>query len=179
MNREIATLGGGCFWCLEAVFLDVDGVLAVESGYAGGHVIDPTYEAVCDGGTGHAEVVQVEFDADAISYRELLEIFFAIHDPTTRDRQGNDIGSQYRSVIFTHSQQQAAEARALIADLDARRLWPAPIVTEVEAISNYSTAEPYHQRYFEQHPNQGYCAMIVAPKLAKFRKQFAHRLRGR
>jgi peptide-methionine (S)-S-oxide reductase len=176
-GMEIATLGGGCFWCVEAVFLDVRGVTAVESGYAGGHVVDPTYEQICDGDTGHAEVVRIQFDPKQISYRDVLGIFFAVHDPTTPDRQGNDVGPQYRSVVFTHSDEQARIARELIAELTRAQVWSAPIVTEVTALSNYSTAEAYHQRYFERNPNQGYCAFVVAPKVAKFRKQFAERLK--
>jgi peptide-methionine (S)-S-oxide reductase len=178
MATEIATLGGGCFWCTEAVFTQVRGVTAVESGYAGGHVQAPTYEQVCAGNTGHAEVIRIEFDPAQIAYRDVLGIFFAVHDPTTPDRQGNDIGPQYRSIIFTHGEQQARDAGALIAELEAERVFPAPIVTAVEPISTYSRAEPYHQRYFENHPGQGYCAVVVAPKVAKFRQQFRERLVG-
>jgi peptide-methionine (S)-S-oxide reductase len=178
MNRQVAVLGGGCFWCLEAVFLDLKGVLAVESGYAGGHVPDPSYEQVCEGTTGHAEVVRIEFDADAIAYPDVLGVFFAIHDPTTRDRQGNDIGPQYRSAIFTLDDGQALLARGTIERLERERLFRAPIVTEVTPLTNYFRAEAYHQRYFENHPHQGYCAMVVAPKVAKFRKQFLSRLKA-
>ncbi|HVL59682.1 MAG TPA: peptide-methionine (S)-S-oxide reductase MsrA [Burkholderiaceae bacterium] len=177
MNRQFATLGGGCFWCLEAVYRRVQGVLSVESGYAGGHVRNPTYEQVCAGNTGHAEVVRIEFDADSIGYRELLEIFFAIHDPTTPNQQGNDTGPQYRSAIFYEDDAQQREAQQLIDALERQKIWRHPIVTEVVPLSNYSAAEAYHQRYFENHPNQGYCMMVVGPKVAKYRRQFANRLR--
>lgn len=174
-TTQAITLGGGCFWCLEAVYLDVDGVLAVEPGYAQGHVVSPSYEQVCEGDTGHVEVVRVAFDAGRIGLREILEIFFAVHDPTTRDRQGNDIGPQYRSGIYLHDAAQepmAREVRAAANDaLDGR------VVTEIEPLRNYSTAEAYHHRYYEQHPNQGYCAFVVAPKLAKFRRTFAARVK--
>jgi peptide-methionine (S)-S-oxide reductase len=177
MTIETATLGGGCFWCLEAVYLDLDGVTAVESGYAGGDVPDPSYEQVCGGETGHAEVVRVSFDTGRISYREILQVFFAIHDPTTPDRQGNDVGTQYRSVIFTHSDAQAAAARAMIDDLERQRVFDDPIVTEVAPVPEYWPAEAYHQRYFARNPYQGYCMVVVGPKVAKFRRQFASRLR--
>lgn len=177
MTIETTTLGGGCFWCLEAVYLDLDGVTAVESGYAGGHVPDPGYEQVCGGDTGHAEVVRVSFDTDRIGFREILQVFFAIHDPTTPNRQGNDVGTQYRSVIFTHSDAQAAAARAMIDDLERQRVFDDPIVTEVAPVPEYWPAEAYHQRYFARNPYQGYCMMVVGPKVAKFRKQFAGRLR--
>jgi peptide-methionine (S)-S-oxide reductase len=178
--NEVATLGGGCFWCLEAVFLDVEGVTAVESGYAGGHVDAPSYEAVCNGETGHAEVVNLTFDPAVIGYREILEIFFATHDPTQLNRQGNDVGTQYRSVIFTHSVEQACIATAMRDELAARRLYDAPIVTQIEPLArNYWTAEAYHQNYFANHPAQGYCAFVIAPKVAKFRQRFAHRLKSR
>ena len=176
-SPETITLGGGCFWCLEAVFLDVDGVLSVESGYSNGHVVNPSYEQVCTGDTGHAEVVNVEFDAQRISLREILEIFFVIHDPTTLNRQGNDVGTQYRSGIYTHDEEQARIAREVIAELEASRIHRSPVVTEVLPVANYWRAEVYHQRYFENHPNQGYCAFVVAPKLEKFRKSFAARRR--
>ena len=179
MNRQVAVLGGGCFWCVEAVFNDLKGVLKAESGYAGGHVTNPTYEEVCNGRTGHAEVVSVEFDADQLSFRDVLGVFFSIHDPTTPDRQGNDVGPQYRSVIFHTSDEQAREAREFIAALDREKVFRDPIVTEVTALSNYSTAEAYHQRYFAQHPGQGYCAVVIAPKMAKFRKQYAARLKAK
>jgi peptide-methionine (S)-S-oxide reductase len=176
---ETATLGGGCFWCLEAVYLRVDGVTAVESGYAGGQTLNPTYEQVCDGATGHAEVVKVDFDPAKISYREILDIFFAIHDPTQLNRQGNDVGTQYRSVIFTHSPQQAEIAEQAIREVTAEGVYDGKIVTQVLPLDgNYFPAEAYHQNYFEQHPNQGYCAFVVAPKVAKFRQKFAHRLKA-
>jgi peptide-methionine (S)-S-oxide reductase len=171
---EIATLAGGCFWCLEAVYLDVDGVLSVESGYSNGHVPNPTYEQVCRGDTGHAEVVRIGFDPERIGFRELLEIFFVIHDPTTLNRQGNDVGSQYRSGIYTHNAQQERIAREVIAELHAAGT---NAVTELAPERDYYPAESYHQRYFERHPDQGYCAFVVAPKLAKFRKTFAARRR--
>ena len=175
---ETATLGGGCFWCLEAVYLGVDGVGSVESGYAGGTVPRPTYEQVCDGHTGHAEVVKVEFDPSKISYKEILEIFFAIHDPTQLNRQGNDVGTQYRSAIFTHSDAQRDTALQVIREIAAEGLYDGQIVTQVLPLDgNYYPAEDYHQNYFAQHPDQGYCSFVVAPKVAKFRKKFAHRLK--
>jgi peptide-methionine (S)-S-oxide reductase len=179
MNRQVAVLGGGCFWCLEAVFLDVDGVLGVESGYAGGHVDNPSYEQVCSGETGHAEVVRVEFDADRIGYDELLAIFFSIHDPTTLNRQGADIGPQYRSVIFHCDEAQREAARAFVDRLTREAVFDRPIVTQLAPLSNYSAAETYHQRYYERNPYQGYCMAVVGPKVAKFRKQFASRLKSR
>ena len=172
-STGVITLGGGCFWCTEAVFLDVSGVTAVEPGYAGGHVKNPTYEAVCSGDTGHAEVVQVRFDPTMISLTDILAIFFTIHDPTTLNRQGHDVGTQYRSAIFYHDEEQAATARRFIAQLEQEKVFRDPIVTEVSPLTEYSTAEPHHHRYFEQHPSQGYCTMVVAPKLAKFRKVHA------
>jgi peptide-methionine (S)-S-oxide reductase len=172
-STQVITLGGGCFWCTEAVFLDVSGVTSVEPGYAGGHVKNPTYEAVCAGDTGHAEVVQVRFDPARISLKEILAIFFTVHDPTTLNRQGHDVGTQYRSAIFYHDEEQAATARKFIAQMEEEKVFRDPIVTEVAPISEYSTAESYHHRYFEQHPSQGYCTMVVAPKLAKFRKVHA------
>ena len=175
--REEITLGGGCFWCVEAVFDQVEGVVAVESGYSNGHVEDPGYEAVCSGTTGHAEVVRVAFDPGRIALRDILRIFFAVHDPTTVDRQGNDVGPQYRSAIYWHDEAQRAEVEA--ARDEADRAYGGRVVTELAPLSNYWPAEPYHQRYFEQHPNQGYCAYVVAPKVAKFRKVFADRLRRR
>jgi peptide-methionine (S)-S-oxide reductase len=174
MAIEIATLGGGCFWCLEAVYLQLKGVQHVESGYTGGHVPDPTYEQVCDGTTGHAEVVQVTFDPAIVSYREVLEIFFTIHDPTTLNRQGNDVGTQYRSVIYFHAPAQQEVAKQVTAEM--ANVWDAPIVTELSPIGVYYKAEDYHQDYFRQHPLQGYCAFVVAPKVVKFRKMFAGKL---
>lgn len=174
---ETATLGGGCFWCVEAVLSDLRGVERVESGYAGGSQPDPTYEQVCSGRTGHAEVVQVTFDPKTISYADLLEVFFATHDPTTLNRQGADIGTQYRSVIFTHSAEQDATAREVIAELTARGVWPDPIVTEVVPAAPFYAAEGYHQRYYERNEYQPYCRAVIAPKVAKLRKSFADRLR--
>lgn len=173
MAIDIATLGGGCFWCTEAVFQEVKGVESVESGYSGGQMIDPSYEQICEGNTGHAEVVRVTFDSAIISYRELLEIFFTIHDPTTRNRQGNDVGTQYRSVIYYHSAQQQATAKAVIAEM--ANVWDAPLVTELIPSETFYLAEPAHQNYFRRNPLQGYCAFIVAPKVAKFRATFAER----
>jgi peptide-methionine (S)-S-oxide reductase len=175
---ETATLGGGCFWCLEAVYLDVAGVTSVESGYAGGAGRNPTYEQVCGGQTGHAEVVKIDFDTERISFREILQIFFVIHDPTTLNRQGNDVGTQYRSVIFTHDESQQAIAQALIDDLERQRVYDDPIVTVVAPVPEYFPGEAYHQNYFARNPFQGYCMMVVGPKVAKFRKQFAHFLKG-
>lgn len=172
-----AVLGGGCFWCLEAVFEQLQGVTEVVSGYSGGHVPHPTYDAVCGGRTGHAEVVQITYDPGVVSYREILEVFFSIHDPTTRDRQGNDVGPQYRSVIFYRDEGQKAEAEAVIRDLEAKRVWPAPIVTQVEPVHEFYPAEDYHQEYFRRHAAQPYCQVVVAPKVAKFRSRFAARLR--
>ncbi len=174
---EIATLGGGCFWCLEAVYEALQGVLGVESGYMGGQVEQPSYEAVCGGNTGHAEVVQLRFDPAVISYREILEVFFAIHDPTTPDRQGHDRGTQYRSAIFCHSPEQLATARDLIAELTEAKLFADAIVTEVAMAPAFWKAEAYHQGYFRNHPNQGYCMAVIAPKLAKFRTRFSSRLK--
>jgi peptide-methionine (S)-S-oxide reductase len=174
-TTEVAVLGGGCFWCLEAVYLQVRGVTHVESGYSGGQSGAPTYEQVCGGETGHAEVVRVEFDPGQIGYRDLLEIFFTIHDPTTLNRQGNDCGTQYRSVIFYQSPEQEATARQVMAEM--ANVWDAPIVTELQAAQAYYKAEDYHQDYFRQHPLQGYCAFVVEPKVAKFRKVFSARLK--
>ena len=176
MKPETITLGGGCFWCLEAVYEQVDGVLAVESGYSNGHVERPTYEDVCGGRTGHVEVVRVTFDAERIALREILEIFFAIHDPTTRDRQGNDVGPQYRSGIYVHDAAQEAVAREVLAEADAAH--GGRVVTELEPVRNYWRAEDYHQHYYARHPAQGYCAFVIAPKLEKFRRTFAARVRG-
>jgi len=170
---ETITLAGGCFWCLEAVFVRVDGVVAVESGYSNGHVAHPSYEQVCGGDTGHAEVVRISFDPQHISLRELLQIFFVIHDPTSLNRQGNDIGTQYRSGIYFDDPRHEAVAREVIAELAPGK----PVVTEVLPLANYSRAEDYHQRYFEQHPGQGYCAYVVAPKVEKFRRTFAERVK--
>lgn len=175
--REVATLGGGCFWCLEAVFDGLAGVESVESGYAGGHLPDPSYEDICGGDTGHAEVVRLTFNPAVISYADILEVFFAIHDPTTLNAQGNDIGTQYRSVIFWHSPAQRAAAEAAIARLAAEGVFGRPIVTELAPAPRFYEAEPYHQEYFERNPRQPYCQYVVSPKVAKFRKQFAARLK--
>ncbi len=174
---EVATLGGGCFWCLEAPYDQLRGVISVESGYAGGHVVNPTYQQVCTGTTGHVEVVRVTFDPQVISYREILQVFFTLHDPTTLNRQGNDIGPQYRSAILYHSPEQQAIAEQVIAETTAAGIWPGPIVTEVVPVSNYYEAEEYHQEYFERNPYQGYCQVIIAPKVAKFRKQYFDQLK--
>ena len=174
-SLEQATLAGGCFWCLEAVYEQVDGVEAVESGYSNGRVERPSYEQVCGGETGHAEVVRVSFDPLRISYREVLEIFFAIHDPTTPNRQGNDVGTQYRSGIYFHSPEQQRVAQEVMAEAD--RAHGARVVTELEPVCNYWRAEDYHQHYYAHHPEQGYCAFVVGPKVEKFRKTFTARLR--
>lgn len=176
MANEIITLGGGCFWCLEAVYEQVDGVLAVESGYSNGHVLSPSYAQVCGGDTGHNEVVRIEFDNARISLREVLEIFFHIHDPTTLNRQGNDIGTQYRSGIYWHTPEQLAVAGDVLAEADAAH--GGRVVTELLELANYSKAEDYHQHYFANHPGEGYCAFVVAPKVEKFRRTFAARLRA-
>jgi peptide-methionine (S)-S-oxide reductase len=175
--RETAVLGGGCFWCLEAVFDRLRGVESVESGYAGGRTIDPTYEDVCSGGTGHAEVVRVVFDPATLTFRDLLKVFFAIHDPTTKDRQGSDVGTQYRSVIFCQAPEQRADAEAVIAELTRAKLWSQPIVTEIAGADTFYPAERYHQQYFERNGRQPYCQFVVAPKVAKFRKEFVDRLK--
>src|SRR5436305_1054166 len=177
-QREVATLAGGCFWCLEAVYDDVRGVEAVESGYAGGDVPNPSYRQVCSGTTGHAEVVQVTFDPSIVSFREILEIFFAIHDPTTLNRQGADVGTQYRSAIFYHSPEQKEITEKLISELNAEGIWDAPIVTEVVPLNKFYVAEDYHQEYFAQNPSQPYCRAVVAPKVAKFRQKFLGKLKS-
>ncbi len=176
--HETITLGGGCFWCLEAVYDQMLGVTNVASGYAGGHVANPSYEAVCGGRTGHAEVVQVTFDPTVTDLREVLEVFFTIHDPTTLNRQGNDVGPQYRSAIFYHTPEQKAVAEAVIRELNAADLWGRPIVTEVTPLTTFYPAEDYHQEYFVRNPYQGYCRAVIAPKVAKFRQKFAHKIRG-
>lgn len=175
-QTETATLGGGCFWCLEAVYDQVNGVLRVESGYAGGHVENPSYEQVCTGATGHAEVVQITFDPSIISFQEILEVFFDIHDPTTLNRQGADVGTQYRSAIFYHSEAQKQVARKIIADLQARHAFANPIVTEVSPLEMFYPAEGYHRDYYQNHPGQPYCRMVIAPKLTKFRKHYGLKL---
>jgi peptide-methionine (S)-S-oxide reductase len=169
---ERATLGGGCFWCLEAVYQQIQGVSAVVSGYAGGEMLNPDYESICTGQTGHAEIVDVYFDPAVVSYLDLLEIFFVIHDPTTLNYQGNDRGTQYRSVIFTHSESQNITAHEIIKELEAAGIYSSPVVTQVDAAPVIYPAEDYHQNYFRQHPGQGYCMAVVAPKLAKFRAKF-------
>lgn len=174
---ETATIGGGCFWCLEAVYELLAGVVAVESGYSGGHVVDPAYEQVCSGTTGHAEVVQVRFDAEQIDYRQVLEVFFGVHDPTTQDRQGHDVGPQYRSAIFYHDDGQRHEATALIAELAAEGVFADPIVTELVPFARFWPAEDYHREYFRRHPTQPYCAVVVGPKVTGFRQRFARRLK--
>jgi len=176
-DRGITTLGGGCFWCLEAIFSDVQGVEKVVSGYSGGKIANPTYEEVCSGTTGHAEVVHVTFNQQLISFREILEIFFTIHDPTQLNRQGNDIGTQYRSVIFYHSKQQKEEARKLIYELEEEAIWPDPIVTEITAFTNFFPAEDYHQDYFKKNPNQAYCQLLILPKIIKFREKYTNKLK--
>jgi peptide-methionine (S)-S-oxide reductase len=175
-SHAVATLGGGCFWCLDAVYRELRGVVSVVSGYAGGAGKNPTYELVCLGVTGHAEVVQITFDPGVISYRDLLDIFFVIHDPTTLDRQGYDVGTQYRSVIFTHDAVQEDTARAVIAELTAQAMWPDPIVTEITPAPEFWPAEPEHQDYFSRNPSKPYCMGVVAPKVAKARKLFWQKL---
>jgi peptide-methionine (S)-S-oxide reductase len=176
---EVATLGGGCFWCLEAVFKDLEGVQSVMSGYAGGHAPNPTYKEVCGGRTGHAEVTRIVFDPRVVSYDDLLRVFFSIHDPTTRDRQGNDVGPQYRSIILTHSDAQRAAAERIVGEVTEAKVWPAPLVTEIVPLERFFEAEPEHHDYFARNPWSGYCQVVVAPKVAKFRKSFAHRLKSR
>jgi peptide-methionine (S)-S-oxide reductase len=174
--KEVATLAGGCFWCLEAVFEQLRGVEKVVSGYAGGHVQNPTYRQVCEGTTGHAEVVQVTFDPEQVSFRDLLGVFFTIHDPTTLNRQGADAGTQYRSAIFHHSPEQKAAAEEVIRELEAEGVWSDPIVTEIAPLTEFYPGEEYHQRYYRTNPNQPYCQVVVAPKVAKFRRKYLDRL---
>jgi peptide-methionine (S)-S-oxide reductase len=178
MAEQVATLGGGCFWCLEAVYLGLRGVTRVVSGYAGGHVENPSYEQVCGKKTGHAEVVQVHFDPAQVSYEDLLRVLFTIHDPTTKDRQGNDVGPQYRSIILTHDDAQRVAAEQVMAEIASAGIWPGRIVTEVVPLEKFWPAEEYHQNYFARNPFQGYCQAVVAPKVAKFRKSFADRLKA-
>ncbi len=177
MGTQVATLAGGCFWCLEAVFDEVKGVQSVESGYAGGHVENPSYKAVCTGMTGHAEVIRVTFDDDVVSYRDLLNVFFGIHDPTTLNRQGADVGTQYRSAIFYHDEKQKNIAEEVIKDLETQKIWDKPIVTTLEKMEVFYVAEDYHQEYFANNPYQPYCAAVVAPKVAKFRKHYMDMLK--
>lgn len=177
-NSERATLGGGCFWCTEAVYAMLDGIIDVKPGYSGGHVANPSYEQVCGKKTGHAEVVQVTFDPAVISYRDVLEVFFASHDPTTKDRQGNDTGPQYRSVIFTHSDAQRETAEAVIREFTAEKAFDAPIVTEVKPFDQFWPAEPEHLDYYRRNPLQPYCAFVISPKISKVRKKFSARLKA-
>jgi peptide-methionine (S)-S-oxide reductase len=176
--REVATLGGGCFWCLEAVYEELRGVEKVVSGYSGGHVENPTYRQVCSETTGHAEVVQVTFDPSAVSFREILEVFFTIHDPTTLNRQGADVGESYRSAIFYHDEEQKRIAEEVIADLEAEGVWENPIVTEVTPFETFYVAEDYHQEYFRNNAFQPYCQVVIAPKVAKFRKRYLEKLKA-
>ena len=178
MKQQVATLAGGCFWCLEAVYDQMKGVVSVESGYIGGHVERPTYEAVCGGRTGHAEAVRITFDSEIVTYRELAEVFFVIHDPTTLNRQGHDVGTQYRSAIFYHSPEQKQIAEEVIASLTKEQVYPNPIVTELVPATTWYEAEPYHQQYFAKNPFQGYCTAVVGPKVMKFRRHFAARLKS-
>jgi peptide-methionine (S)-S-oxide reductase len=178
-DKKLATLGGGCFWCLEAVYLELNGVEKVVSGYAGGSKINPTYEQVCGGNTGHAEVVQLTYDPDVISYKELLEVFFTIHDPTQLDRQGNDVGTQYRSIILTHDEEQARIAEETLKELDAARIWPQRIVTAIEPLEVFYPAEEYHQDYFANNPQNPYCQIVVAPKVVKARQKFLSKLKNK
>jgi len=178
MQTKIATLAGGCFWCLEAVFDEVNGIHAVESGYTGGHIENPDYQTVCSGATGHAEAIQITFDPEIISYKELLEIFFSIHDPTTLNRQGADIGTQYRSAIFYHDDEQRDIATQVIIELNTQKIWDNPIITQVEKLEIFYPAENYHQKYFTHNPYQPYCQGVVAPKVAKFRKNFLAKLKN-
>lgn len=178
MAIEVTTLGGGCFWCLEAVYDQLKGVTDVVSGYTGGHVKNPTYKQICTGMTGHAEVTQITYDTDIVSLREILQVFFTIHDPTTLNRQGADTGTQYRSAIFYHSAEQQAIANEVIAEFGAEKIWDNPIVTQVVPIDVFYPAEDYHQEYYENNPNQGYCMVVVAPKVAKFRAKFTNKLKA-
>ena len=176
-QREVATLAGGCFWCLEAAFQQLKGVEQVQSGYAGGHVPNPSYEQVCTGTTGHAEVVQITFDPAVVSFDELLHVFFTIHDPTTLNRQGGDVGTQYRSAIFHHSPEQKATAERVMGELAAEQVWDDPIVTELKPLQAFYPAEEYHRDYFRRNPNQGYCRAVIAPKVAKVRKLYLDKLK--
>ena len=176
-QRETATLAGGCFWCLEAAFQDLKGVASVQSGYAGGHVANPSYEQVCTGNTGHAEVVQITFDPAEVSFSDLLHIFFTIHDPTTLNRQGGDVGTQYRSAIFYHSPEQKATAERVIRELEAEKVWDDPVVTELKPLDAFYPAEEYHRDYFRRNPGQGYCRAVIAPKVAKVRKLYFDKLK--
>ncbi len=176
-SREIATLAGGCFWCLEAVYDELKGVEDAVSGYAGGRMPNPSYEMVCTGTTGHAEVVQITFDPKIISFKEILEVFFTIHDPTTLNRQGSDVGTQYRSAIFYHTPEQKVTAEQVIAELNSEHIWDGQIITELKPFEEFYPAEAHHQEYFKKNPNQSYCRVVIAPKVTKFRKQFLDKLR--
>ena len=178
MATEMATLAGGCFWCLEGVYQQLKGVEKVVSGYAGGHVVNPSYQAVCNGTTGHAEVVQVTYNPEVLTYHDLLNVFFTIHDPTTLNRQGNDVGTQYRSAIYTHTPEQKAIAEQTIKDVTTEGVWDNPIVTEVEPLDVFYPAEDYHQNYFVDNPYQGYCRVVIAPKVAKFRQKYLAKLKA-
>lgn len=178
MTTQLATLAGGCFWCLEAVFEQLKGVKKVESGYSGGHVPNPSYEAVCTGTTGHAEVTQVTFDPDVISFRDLLGVFFSIHDPTTPDRQGGDVGTQYRSAIFYHDDEQRRVAEDLVRELEAEHVFDDPIVTTIESLKAFYPAEEYHREYYRRNPNQPYCRAVIAPKVAKLRSKYLEKLKA-
>ncbi len=178
-KEELATIGGGCFWCIEAVYLDLKGVHEVVSGYSGGFSANPTYEEVCSGQSGHAEVVQIKFDPDTISFKEIIEIFFFIHDPTTLNRQGNDVGTQYRSVIFTHDENQKILSNDFINYLSDEKVFPNPIVTEINSLNDFYEAEAYHQNYYEKNPNQGYCRVLITPKVNKFRKKYFDKLKNK
>jgi peptide-methionine (S)-S-oxide reductase len=177
MAKELVTLGGGCFWCIEAVYEQLKGVESAVSGYSGGHVENPTYREVCDKQTGHAEVVQITFDNETVSFADLLDIFFTVHDPTTVNRQGNDVGPQYRSAIYYHSDEQKATAEAKIKEFNAANIWDNPIVTELTAFDKFYAAEDYHQEYFENNPDAGYCQVVIAPKVQKFRQKFIKQLK--
>jgi len=177
VSLEVATLAGGCFWCIEEVFREVDGVENVVSGYTGGTIVNPTYEQVCTGKTGHAEAVQVKFNPSKLSYREILEIFFSVHDPTTLNRQGADVGTQYRSSIFYHNEQQKRVAEELTGELSRAQLWNRPIVTQIVPLGTFYPADVYHQEYFSRHPEQAYCQMVISPKISKFRKQWTKHIK--
>lgn len=177
-STQVATFAGGCFWCIESAFNQVQGIIKATSGYMGGHVVNPSYEQVCKGDTGHAEVVQLEFDADEISYRDLLEIFFSLHNPTQLNRQGDDVGEQYRTEIFYHNEQQQLAAEQIIAEIARDNIWPDPIVTKVTAVTDFYSAEAYHQEYFNNNPENQYCQLVVSPKLAKFKKTFVSKLKA-
>lgn len=177
MAQEIATLGGGCFWCLEAIYNQLTGIEEVVSGYSGGHVQNPTYEQVCRGTTGHAEVMQIKYDTDIISFKDILDVFFTFHDPTTLNRQGADVGTQYRSVVFYHTDEQKTITKQTIAEVEVKHLWTNPIVTEIAPLDIFYPAESYHQDYFANNQNQGYCQVVIAPKVAKFRKEYLGKLK--